>query len=436
MHTVQPSSSVNPVNPPALTGAGLVVRRSQRTKAIENIQVGDIVWAWSDAKCAPVTRRVVRLFRHSCKPVLAICFFGARGRAETVEATVEHPFWVKGRGWVAARDLRKGDMLRSMKGDDLFQIQSVDLSTRTADVHNFEVEGEHNYFVAKAGVLVHNSSVEDGPGASKHLRKYYDILRTVDTAVAKVGTMAPETPGGAQPWVYNARRDPLTAAIFNGRVELTGWRGRRDGEPVGWKDQKRGYILGPRQVAAAVGAEDGASLSIETRTWNGQTAIGVLVDHPLYLFPKDVALLPELNGGTVALGQIHYNEEHQGAGAGARAFAVMAHTAAQLGYSQIDLGAARGSDYMKTGRKFGHYVWPLYGVDAELDPLIRSSLAGTPIASARTVLEATSTEVGRKIWWERGSTFQGRFNLSPGSKSWEVLNNYLAKSNIVFRPDL
>ena len=29
---------------------------------------------------------------------------------------------------------------------------------RTADVYNFEVEGTHNYFAGKDGVLVHNMS--------------------------------------------------------------------------------------------------------------------------------------------------------------------------------------------------------------------------------------------------------------------------------------
>ena len=77
---------------------------------------------------------------------------------ETISATPEHPFWVQGIGWVDASGLSAGDDLLLADGGAA-TIVSV-MRERLAsprDVYNFEVEGFHTYFVASAGVWVHNA---------------------------------------------------------------------------------------------------------------------------------------------------------------------------------------------------------------------------------------------------------------------------------------
>jgi hypothetical protein len=78
---------------------------------------------------------------------------------QTVTTTAEHPFMVVGQGWTPVRELRKGDLLVRPDGSTI-PIHSIDATGETATVHNFEVEGLHNYYV-QAGdewLLVHNAN--------------------------------------------------------------------------------------------------------------------------------------------------------------------------------------------------------------------------------------------------------------------------------------
>lgn len=78
-----------------------------------------------------------------------------------VEATPRHPFYcVNSHSWVAAGELRSGDLLMTFTGDTL-PVQEVVRSVRTsAPVYNLTVEGAHTYFVGVGdgeAVLVHNT---------------------------------------------------------------------------------------------------------------------------------------------------------------------------------------------------------------------------------------------------------------------------------------
>lgn len=129
-----------------------------RHKPIEDIRVGDLVWAWDCATGRLARRPVVRLFHHVDRSVLAVTVSGDDQVESRVESTVEHPFWVEGTGWVAACQLRPGDRLRRIDGGGRPTVAAVTRLAAHADVYNFEVAGLHNYFVGSAGVLVHNES--------------------------------------------------------------------------------------------------------------------------------------------------------------------------------------------------------------------------------------------------------------------------------------
>jgi len=74
------------------------------------------------------------------------------------ETTEEHPFYVDGKGWVKAEDLKTGDNLRLFDGSNI-QIDSIEIRKLDEEikVYNFEVDDFHTYFVGTAGFLVHNS---------------------------------------------------------------------------------------------------------------------------------------------------------------------------------------------------------------------------------------------------------------------------------------
>ena len=69
---------------------------------------------------------------------------------EIIDATTNHPFYVLDRGFVKAKDLRAGDILCTVNGDNVVveQVQHEILES-TVNVYNFSVEDNHTYFVGK-----------------------------------------------------------------------------------------------------------------------------------------------------------------------------------------------------------------------------------------------------------------------------------------------
>ncbi len=75
---------------------------------------------------------------------------------ESVVATGIHRFWKSGHGWVMARDLKAGDVLRTIGGTA--RVGSVE-SESVQPVFNLEVGPSQSYLVGNGGVLVHDNSI-------------------------------------------------------------------------------------------------------------------------------------------------------------------------------------------------------------------------------------------------------------------------------------
>ena len=81
----------------------------------------------------------------------------AEGEQETIDSTLEHPFYVEGLGWVEASSLHAGMTIwfaNGIKGT-VEDISNEGLE-EPVTVYNFEVADFHTYFVGGGGVLVHN----------------------------------------------------------------------------------------------------------------------------------------------------------------------------------------------------------------------------------------------------------------------------------------
>ncbi len=80
---------------------------------------------------------------------------------ETVRATKSHPFWVESeKRWYKAVDLEPGMELHPQSGEAcVVRSIKVDDLDQGGTTYNFEVAPQHNYFVGRNHVLVHN-----GPG--------------------------------------------------------------------------------------------------------------------------------------------------------------------------------------------------------------------------------------------------------------------------------
>ncbi len=76
---------------------------------------------------------------------------------QIIETTDNHPFWVDGKGWVLAVDLKVGDELVQSNGNHL-KIDNIEIvhHDEKVKVYNFTVADFHTYFVSSLGIWVHN----------------------------------------------------------------------------------------------------------------------------------------------------------------------------------------------------------------------------------------------------------------------------------------
>ena len=126
-----------------------------------------MVWAEDPETGERALKRVVRTFLNEKDELVHVQVNG-----ETITCTTEHPFYVQGKGWVAAKDLKLYDKLELQNGEDAF-VDDVrhEKLLETIQVFNFEVEDFHTYYVGAGCVLVHNLCTSNGTkvtGYTKH----------------------------------------------------------------------------------------------------------------------------------------------------------------------------------------------------------------------------------------------------------------------------
>lgn len=106
-------------------------------------------------------------------------------------------------------------------------------------------------------------------------------------------------------------------------------------------------------------------------------------------------------------------------------FGLMAVSAYRLGFSSIYLFAAGHGPIARHERDLfiGYEVWPKLGFDAPVDPAELNRDERPGLQACRTVQQVRAFDAD---WWSRyGSGRTMQFDLSPGSRSWMVLLDYL-----------
>ena len=136
-------------------------------KPLTSIKSGDIITSYNHARGSIEKRKVLHVFKR--KPSALIRVWLKSG--QSIVCTPNHPFWVEGKGYIAAQKLTEDDYvvhLHCLPESDLVgkaRVDSVEILEPTGDgtfgglcpdgfVYNLEAEGNHNYFVD--GILVHN----------------------------------------------------------------------------------------------------------------------------------------------------------------------------------------------------------------------------------------------------------------------------------------
>lgn len=133
--------------------AGTEVAIENGNRWIEDIRTNDYVWAKNPSSGEVALKRVVRTFVNQTNELVHVQING-----EIITCTTEHPFYVQGMGWVAAKDLKSNDKLELQSGEDAFVDEvRCERLCKPILVYNFEVEDFHTYFVGGYCVLVHNA---------------------------------------------------------------------------------------------------------------------------------------------------------------------------------------------------------------------------------------------------------------------------------------
>ena len=131
---------------------GTLVATETGYVTIENIKVGDLVWAHDPETGETALKPVVQTFRNETAEWIHVTVNG-----ETLTCTPEHPFYVPKKGWTSAVDLRAGDILVMLNGEYVVveQVQH-ELLESPETTYNFEVKDFHTYYVGEQGIFTHN----------------------------------------------------------------------------------------------------------------------------------------------------------------------------------------------------------------------------------------------------------------------------------------
>ncbi|MFD1885874.1 S8 family serine peptidase [Paenibacillus wenxiniae] len=132
--------------------AGTQIQIENGEKPIEAIQIGDRVLS-KNAETGQLDYKAVTALYRNEKDTTYKLHVGQ----QIVETTDNHPFWVEGKGWITAIDLKVGDQLKQSNGN-ILAIEQIEIvhHEHKVKVYNFTVADDHTYFVSDLGIWVHN----------------------------------------------------------------------------------------------------------------------------------------------------------------------------------------------------------------------------------------------------------------------------------------
>lgn len=182
-----------------------------------------LVWATDPITGETALKPVVQTFKNQTNELVHVTVNG-----ETITCTNEHPFYSPVKGWIAACQLRAGDILVMLNGERIVveQVQHELLESPVA-VYNFEVEGFHTYYVGDTEVLVHNKcGPEHGNSLSTSKPAEGYVLKHRDThEILKYG----ETTRGTRRYTkaYLEKHEAYMEFVTSGtKAEMHMWQHR------------------------------------------------------------------------------------------------------------------------------------------------------------------------------------------------------------------
>lgn len=132
--------------------AGTQVLTEQGLKNIEDIQVGEKVYSYNRETKEYELNKVLDTIKN-----IADSFVELTIGDEKVKCTPKHRFYVAGKGWIEAGKLNIGDKVFSKDNSENYIVKNIEYTNEVLDIYNLSVEKNHNYFITKYNLLVHNA---------------------------------------------------------------------------------------------------------------------------------------------------------------------------------------------------------------------------------------------------------------------------------------
>jgi hypothetical protein len=134
--------------------SGTLVHGENGLRPIEEISIGDLVWATDPETDESGLKAVTHLIQGDQEYEL---FKMAFENGEVITATADHPFFSEGQ-WVNAQNLKVGNSVLVLGNVEPVIISSIQKEVKQEEVFNLTVDGLHTFHIGEAGYLVHNQN--------------------------------------------------------------------------------------------------------------------------------------------------------------------------------------------------------------------------------------------------------------------------------------
>ena len=135
---------------PFLLRRGDPVQTMDGPRPIEDLRAGDDVLTQDPRTGELKYQPLVAVFHNPPNATFRVELDG-----ESIVATGIHRLWKAGKGWTMVRDLKPGDVLRTLGGTAA--VKSV-VEDKVQPVFNLQVADGESYFVGRSAVLAHDNS--------------------------------------------------------------------------------------------------------------------------------------------------------------------------------------------------------------------------------------------------------------------------------------
>lgn len=128
------------------------------------------------------------MFVNPDRPIWELTIASEDGSVDVHRTTDDHPYWVKGMGWLPVAQLSAGMQLSTGDGHTL-QLVEVRVTGKVETTYNIEVADWHTFLVGHQRVLAHNCAkkVDNAVDLARKATKVVKDLRKARPDLCKVG---------------------------------------------------------------------------------------------------------------------------------------------------------------------------------------------------------------------------------------------------------